>query len=197
MKKIKIIILALLSIVMISSCSILNNWSESSQAYIKIDYKNDNVTVNNTTGHDYSLKIVSDEENADGVEILKTSDYIDIKQGKHNYDLKLTNIAENDKASFTNLDTTKLKENSMYIYTSVESNADVYENAYAIAYSAYSNVKSDNSKGDVLFNSNLTDNYFKMVAFPVNNGGGISTAELNTAIIVDSPKTITIAGITS
>ena len=196
MKKMKLYTLLLLSIVMLSSCSMLNSWSEPAQASIKIDYKNDSVTVNNTTGHDYSLKLVSDEENANGVDTLKVSDDIDIKQGEHNYDLKLTNIAENDKASFTKFDTDSLKENSMYISTSVKSKAELDENVYAIAYRAYSNVKSDNSKGEVLFNSNLTDNYFKMVGFPVNQGGGISTQELNTAIIVDSSEVITIGSIT-
>jgi hypothetical protein len=83
----------------------------------------------------------------------------------------------------------------MYIYTSVESNAEVHGNAYSIAYSAYSTVKSDNSKGEVLFNSNITDNYFKMVGFPTS-AGGVSTQSIGTAITVDSSEVTTIAGIT-
>ena len=50
---------------------------------------------------------------------------------------------------------------------------------------------TDNSKGEVLFNSNLTDNYFKMIGFPTS-AGGASTNELNTMIMIDSPKTIVI-----
>lgn len=169
MKNLKLCILSLLSVVMISSCSMLNSWSEPSQAYIKIDYKNDEVTINNTTGHDYLLKLATDEKNTKGVDILRVSDYVKIKQGEHSYDLKLTNVSEKDKISFVNFDTASLKENSIYIYTSVKSEADLNKDTYAIAYSAYSNVKSDNSKGEVLFNSNLTDNYFKNVGFPVTN----------------------------
>jgi len=194
-KKSRLSMLSLVSIIMLSSCSMLNNWSEPSQASIKIDYKNDNVTVNNTTGHDYSLKLVSDEENADGIDTLKTSNFIDIKQGEHSYDLKLIDVVGKDKALLSKFDTNELKENSMYIYTSIKAKADIDKNAYAIAYSAYSNVSSDNSKGEVLFNSNLTDSYFKMIGFPVSSGGGISTNEITTTITVNSSETLTIGGI--
>ena len=185
--------LVLLTTVALSSCSMLNSWAEPTQAYIKVDYKNGNVTVNNTTGHDYWLKLVSNEKKGNSTDTMKTNDYIDIKQGKHSYSLNLRNVAPEDMAFYTNFDIKNMKLNSMYIYTSITSNVD--SNIYGIVYSSYSMVESNKSDGEVLFNSNLTDNYFKMIGFPVSNGGGVSTNEITTTITVNSSNTLTIGGI--
>ncbi len=102
---------------MLSSCSSLNNWFNlgSTHAYIKIDYKNDKVTVNNTTGHDYFLKLVSNEKAVNGSDEMNTSDYIDIKQGEHSYNLDLRNVVPDDMSYYSDFDTARMKANSIYI----------------------------------------------------------------------------------
>ena len=43
---------------------------------------------------------------------------------------------------------------------------------------------SDNPKGEVLFSSNLTDNYFKMIRLPISNGGLISINKITKLITI-------------
>lgn len=192
MKKIKLYILSLLGLVLLSSCSVLSSWfnSEPTQAYIKIDYVDSKLTVNNTTGHDYLLKLVSDEKDVNGINTMKTSTYLDIKQGEHSYSLDLKKVVPEDTAFYTDFDTKSLQANSMYIYTSIIARDD--KNVYDIGYKAYSTVEADNSDGEVLFNSNLTDNYFKVEGLNTSSGG-VSTTELTTRLMINGSETITIA----
>ncbi|QUE32070.1 hypothetical protein [Francisella philomiragia] len=181
----KIIAVILVSLI-ISSCSILSK-STSDITTIKIDYKKNILEVDNYNGNNFNIEIINKKTNSNK---YYASENIVVKKGSHDYRLRFNQLSQ--KLVDDLLKNPKL--NTTYIYTSLEPSKD-FKNAYSLVYKNLSIVDLGNLKGEVLFNSLITDNFFKVSGISSSRDGGVSNLEISTLVALDSDKTITIGGI--
>jgi hypothetical protein len=157
----KKIIFIVLFATLVSSCALLP-WTTPSSKII-INYHDKTLTVNNNSGKAFKLNIIYKDNQVNNAKV-QISGYIDILEGRKVYKLHFHDPDKKFLKEFEDTNSYTGVENSITIFTKISNYGDASApNQKLFEYFAESNLKLENSRATILFNSEYSPDFYAKV----------------------------------